>query len=57
MRISELVANLTPATFTIIALVIFLAVFVGIALRTFWPGSGTEHDRNVLLPLEGDDRE
>lgn len=57
MRLSELVSNLTPSTFTIIALVIFLAVFVGITLRTFWPGSSKEHARNVLLPLEGDDRE
>jgi hypothetical protein len=52
MRLSELVSDLTPATFTIVALVIFFAVFVAIAIRTFWPGSADEHRRNNLLPLD-----
>lgn len=53
MRLSELVSNLTPTTFTVIGLVIFFAVFVAICVRTFWPGSAEEQRRANRLPLEG----
>jgi|RhiMetdeSRZDD1v2_1073273.scaffolds.fasta_scaffold623347_2 cbb3-type cytochrome oxidase subunit 3 len=52
MRLSELVSDLTPATFTIVAMVIFLAVFVGVAIRTFRPGAREEHRRALQLPLD-----
>lgn len=53
MRLSELVSNLTPATFTIVGLVLFFTVFVAICVRTFWPGRADEHRRANLLPLDG----
>ena len=54
MRLSELVSDLTPATFTIVGLILFFTVFVAITVRTFWPGSGEAQRRANLLPLEGD---
>jgi cbb3-type cytochrome oxidase subunit 3 len=57
MRLSELVSNLTPATFTIVGLVLFFTVFVGIVLRTFWPGTAAAQRRANRLPLEDDTRE
>jgi hypothetical protein len=54
MRLSELVSDLTPATFTIVGLILFFAVFVAITIRTFWPGTGDAHRRANQLPLEGD---
>jgi cbb3-type cytochrome oxidase subunit 3 len=52
MRLSELVSNLTPATFTIVATVIFVAVFVGVVIRTFRPGAREEQRRALELPLD-----
>jgi len=54
MRLSELVSDLTPATFAIVGLVIFFTVFVAIVLRTFWPGTHEAQTRANRLPLEGD---
>lgn len=55
MRLSELVSNLTPTTYTVIGLCIFVATFVAIVARTFWPGSAEEQQRINHLPLEGDE--
>jgi hypothetical protein len=52
MRLSELVSNLTPATFTIVATVIFVAVFVTVAIRAFLPGARAEQRRALELPLD-----
>jgi cbb3-type cytochrome oxidase subunit 3 len=52
MRLSVLVSNLTPATFTIIATIIFVTVFVGVVIRTFRPGAREEHRRALQLPLD-----
>lgn len=51
MRLSELVSDLTPATFTIVATVIFFVVFVTITIRTFLPGARAEQRRALELPL------
>jgi cbb3-type cytochrome oxidase subunit 3 len=56
MRLSELVSDLTPATFTIVATVIFVAVFVGVLLRTFHPGARAEQRRALQLPLDDGER-
>ncbi len=55
MRLSELIANLTPATYTCIGLVLFIAVFAVIVARTYWPGSAAQQERVNRLPLEGDE--
>jgi hypothetical protein len=54
MRLSELVSHLTPTTFTVIGLVLFVAVFTGVVIRAYWPGTGPAHERARHLPLEGD---
>jgi hypothetical protein len=56
MRLSELVADLTPATFTIVATVIFVAVFVAITIRTFHPRGRAEQRRALQLPLDDGER-
>lgn len=55
MRLSELVGHLGPATYTIVGLLLFVAVFAGIVARTYWPGSSALQDRVNRLPLEGDE--
>jgi cbb3-type cytochrome oxidase subunit 3 len=52
MRLSELVSNLTPATFSTVGMIVFLAVFVAVCVRTFWPGQEEAHRRANLLPLD-----
>jgi cbb3-type cytochrome oxidase subunit 3 len=54
MRLSELVSRLTPATFTVIAMVIFLVTFLVITFRALRPGAKAEHERHAQLPLGGD---
>ncbi|MCA9680255.1 MAG: cbb3-type cytochrome c oxidase subunit 3 [Kofleriaceae bacterium] len=54
MRLSELVATLTPATFTIVALVMFVLVFVGVAVRTLRPAARAELDAAGSMPLDDD---
>ena len=52
VRLSELIANLSPASFTVIAMLIFLVVFAGILVRTFRPSSREEQRRAVDLPFD-----
>ena len=52
MRLSELVSKLTPATFTIVALLIFFAVFLAVTYRTLRPGARADQQRAVGLPLD-----
>ena len=51
MRLSELVSDLTPATFTIVATVLFVAVFVTVTIRAFLPAARAEQRRAAELPL------
>jgi hypothetical protein len=52
MRLSELVSSLTPATFTMVATLIFVTVFVTVAIRAFLPSSRAEQRRALELPLD-----
>lgn len=52
MRLSELVSDLTPATFTIVGTVIFFTVFVAITIRTFLPSERAEQRRALEIPLD-----
>jgi cbb3-type cytochrome oxidase subunit 3 len=54
MRLSELMSQMSPTTFTVIGLVLFIAVFAAVVVRAYWPGTAAEHDRANRLPLEGD---
>jgi cbb3-type cytochrome oxidase subunit 3 len=56
MRLSELVSDLTPATFTTIATVIFFTVFISILIRTFLPSARDEQRRALQLPLSDGER-
>ena len=51
MRLSELMSALGPTGLTEVALLIFLAVFFAVAIRTYWTRP-VEHDRNARMPLE-----
>jgi cbb3-type cytochrome oxidase subunit 3 len=55
MRLSEMIAHLAPATYTVVGLILFVGVFAGIVARTYWPGSAAAQDRVNRLPLEGDE--
>jgi len=54
MSLSELVSRFTPTQLTEIALVLFLAVFVAVAIRHGGKRRATEHEHCAGLPL-GDD--
>ena len=57
MRLSELMSNMDLAFFPQVALVIFLAVFVGVVYRLFSKRYASEYERAAQLPFgtEGTD--
>jgi len=54
IRFSELVSALSPTHFTQIALVLFVAVFVAVALRHGGKRRASEHAHCAQLPLSDD---
>lgn len=54
MKLSELVSAFSPTQWTEIALVIFLAVFVAVAIRHGGKRRAAEHAACAQLPLEDD---
>jgi len=56
MSMSELVSRLSPATFTVIATLLFLAVFVAMAARALSRRQRPVQDAARSLPLCDDDR-
>lgn len=54
IRLSELVSKLTPAQYTELALVLFLAVFVAVAFRHGTKRRAAEHTACSQLPLVDD---
>lgn len=54
MKLSDLVSALSPTTFTEISLVLFLAVFVAVAIRHGGKRRAAEHAACAALPLEDD---
>ncbi|MCX5744809.1 MAG: hypothetical protein NT062_20165 [Proteobacteria bacterium] len=52
-RFSEWVSALSPTTFTMLALVLFVGVFVAVVTRMFMQ-SRAEHDAWARLPLDND---
>ena len=54
IRLSELVSALTPTDFTELALVLFLMVFVAVAIRHGGKRRAAEHATCAQLPLADD---
>jgi len=54
IRLSELVSALSPTHFAQLALILFMAVFVAVALRHGGKRRAVEHARCAQLPLEDD---
>ena len=54
IRLSELVSALTPTAYTELALVLFLMVFVAVAIRHGGKRRAVEHAACALLPLADD---
>ncbi len=54
MRLSELVSHLTPTEFTQIALLLFVMVFVAVAIRHGSKRRAAEHTSCAQLPLADD---
>ncbi len=51
MRLSELVSQMSPTTFTEIALVMFLAVFAVMAARAYGRKARVDQRADAALPL------
>lgn len=54
MKLSDIMSNAGLSNYAVIALVIFLVVFVGIAIRTFLPSRNKEMRDASMLPLDDD---
>jgi cbb3-type cytochrome oxidase subunit 3 len=54
IRLSELVSRIGSATFPIVSLVIFLAVFVAVTIAALRPSARAEQQRARHLPLDDD---
>ncbi len=54
MRLSEMIAHLSPAQLTEIATLLFLAVFVAVGLRALRRSARPIHEHAVGLPLADD---
>jgi hypothetical protein len=54
IRLSELVAALTPAQYAELSLVVFLAVFAAVAIRHGGKRRAAEHAACAQLPLADD---
>lgn len=54
IRMSELVSKLTPSDFAQLALVLFVLVFIGVAIRHGGRRRREEHDECAQLPLMDD---
>jgi cbb3-type cytochrome oxidase subunit 3 len=52
MRLSELIGTLSPTTYTLLALLLFVGVFAAISVRTFRASSRPEQEHARNLPLE-----
>jgi cytochrome c oxidase cbb3-type subunit IV len=48
---SETVANTT----NIVALLFFIALFVGVVIYAFWPGNKKQFEEDAKIPLQKDD--
>ena len=53
-RLSELVSALTPGEYTQLALLLFVAVFVGVLLRHGGKRRAAEHAACAAMPLADD---
>lgn len=54
MKLSDIVGHAGLAIYAEIALVLFLLVFAGVVVRTWWPSRRREIEAQRLLPLEPD---
>ena len=52
MRLSDIMAGAGLSVYAEIALIIFLAVFLAIVLRLFWPGRKKAMDAASRMPLD-----
>ena len=55
IRFSDLVSALSPTQYAELALVLFLMVFVGVAIRHGGKRRATEHAEAASLPLADDE--
>jgi hypothetical protein len=53
-RLSDLVSALSPTTYTELALVLFIGVFVAVAIRHGGKRRAAEHAACAQLPLDDD---
>ncbi len=54
MSLADVMGHAGLSAYAVAGLVLFLAAFVAIVVRTFWPGRGRELDHAARLPLDDD---
>jgi cbb3-type cytochrome oxidase subunit 3 len=54
MSLSDIMGHAGLAGYAEVAMILFMAVFAGVVVWTFWPGRHRELDRASRLPLEDD---
>ncbi|MDH5235158.1 MAG: cbb3-type cytochrome c oxidase subunit 3 [Gemmatimonadota bacterium] len=55
MKLSDVMSAAGLSGYAIVALVLFMLVFLAIVIRTFAPGSAARHARDARLPLDDDE--
>jgi cbb3-type cytochrome oxidase subunit 3 len=54
MSLTDVMSNAGLSGYAVVAMLLFLAAFLVIAVRTFWPSRRQEMDEASRLPLEDD---
>ena len=54
MRLSELMSNMDLSFWPQVALIIFVAIFAGVVVKTFAKSQQTKHEAASRMPLEDD---
>lgn len=52
MKLSDIMSHAGLTFYTEVALVIFLAVFVAVVVRTLWPSRSRELDSQARIPFD-----
>jgi VanZ family protein len=52
MKLSDIMGHAGLSGYAEVALVLFLGVFVAVAVRTFLPGRGAQLDADARLPFD-----
>jgi cbb3-type cytochrome oxidase subunit 3 len=54
VKLSDVMSHAGLSGYAEVALILFVAAFLAVVVRLYWPGRGAELDRASRLPLDDD---